>query len=340
MAALGQAGGEQLLREERVAVGTAVQRRHELVRGHRAQDALDETGDLAARRRARARGASGGRSGRPRPATAGADDAGGARRCDTSSAAPPARCGRPGGWTTSRPACRRRPSGCPRARPAPGTEPTAVPAGRTGRRGCAPAPIGPGSVRHPGVAARAPAGRGPRRPCRRRPAPRPADVARPRAQQVGIGTERQPALAHVEAAADEHLPAGLAQPIAATSAASRDLPTPASPATRMCDACPSAVSASARWRRSSSSARPMNSGLVTRLVTSPIIASAVRQVATTTAGGRAPRRESRCAALRQPRRPGPPAVRGGSTGAVVRAPTGQRATGLPRHAGRPDGCWR
>ena len=206
-------GGEQLLGEERVALRAAVDLADELVVRSRPDDAGQQVGDLGTVEAAHLEPLPPGRCGPARPGTGAGDGGGAARRCGRS--AP--RAARPGGCGRGRragPGSSGRPSAGPPPPARSGTGRPGAPAGRAAPRTAAPAPTSrrPGRSSPPPARARAaagPAAAGPARPAR--PGP-PARARGPGRGAPGPGARTAAPSRPVDAAAEQHLPAALADP--------------------------------------------------------------------------------------------------------------------------------
>ena len=166
-----------------------------------------------------------------------------------------------------------RPSGRPRRRSGRAGPRTAGAAGRSAPRTGGPAATRAGPARTttrdrargPGARGR---GRTARRPSARRSG---SSVADDLPEDLDDRAVRQALLADARAGAAQDEDAARPSAIVASSAASRLLPTPASPATRRCDGAPSAAAASAPRPASSSVRRPMVMGLTRRPAMAAII---------------------------------------------------------------------
>ncbi len=144
------------------------------------------------------------------------------------------------------------------------------------------------SRRTPGISSRERGARG-RRQRRRRSPSRVGQLASDRAQRVDQRRVGDRGAAQLQAVADEDAGARRMRARASSSATSRLLPTPDSPATNVNAGTPAAARPSAPSRAASSSARPTNVGEETRCSTASIVASraASREVLSGRTGKRA-----------------------------------------------------
>ena len=100
------------------------------------------------------------------------------------------------------------------------------------------------------------------------------DGSRRSASTIGANGSPSPLPSETQPPSSTNVPA--ARALSATSSTRRVLPMPASPPTRTTVASPAVPRRTASLSDSSSTRRPMNSGLATRVATAPMVAAALR----------------------------------------------------------------